>query len=60
MKLALTFAIIGPMCAVSGAVSIPDEVFEEGKRLARRLQTSRSQLYARTLADFALQLSASH
>ncbi len=34
------------------AVSIPDDVFEEADRLARRLQTSRSQLYARALAEF--------
>ena len=34
------------------AVSSPDDVFEEGERLASRLRTSRSQLYARALADF--------
>jgi predicted transcriptional regulator len=34
------------------AVSIPDEVFEDAERLAARLQTSRSQLYARALAEF--------
>ena len=34
------------------AVSIPDGVFEEAERLARRLQTSRSQLYARALSEF--------
>ena len=34
------------------AVSIPDEVIEEAERLARRLQTSRSKLYARALAEF--------
>ena len=34
------------------AVSIPDEVFEEAERLASRLQTSRSRLYARALAEF--------
>jgi predicted transcriptional regulator len=37
------------------ALSIPDEVFEQGERLARRLRTSRSQLYARALADFVVQ-----
>jgi predicted transcriptional regulator len=40
---------------MKAAVSIPDEVFEEGERLARRLRTSRSQLYARALADFVMQ-----
>lgn len=34
------------------AVSIPDEVFEDAERLASRLQTSRSRLYARALAEF--------
>lgn len=34
------------------AVSIPDDVFEDAERLAFRLQTSRSQLYARALAEF--------
>lgn len=40
---------------MKAAVSIPDEVFEQGERLARRLHTSRSQLYARALADFVVQ-----
>jgi predicted transcriptional regulator len=34
------------------AISIPDDVFEEAERLAGRLQTSRSQLYTRALAEF--------
>ncbi|MFN0196302.1 MAG: hypothetical protein ACKVT0_06130 [Planctomycetaceae bacterium] len=33
-------------------MSIPDDVFEEAERLASRLQTSRSRLYARALAEF--------
>lgn len=37
------------------ALSIPDDIFKEGERLARRLHTSRSQLYARALADFVVQ-----
>jgi len=40
---------------MKAAISIPDEVFEQGERLARRLHTSRSQLYARALADFVAQ-----
>lgn len=40
---------------MKAAVSIPDDVFEDGERLARRLRTSRSQLYARALADFVVQ-----
>lgn len=34
------------------AVSIPDEVFDEAELLARQLNTSRSDLYARALAAF--------
>jgi predicted transcriptional regulator len=34
------------------AVSIPDDVFEDAELLASRLQTSRSQLYARALSEF--------
>ena len=34
------------------AVSIPDPVFEEAERLARRLKASRSEIYARALAAF--------
>ena len=33
-------------------VSIPADVFEEAERLASRLQITRSQLYARALAEF--------
>ncbi len=34
------------------AVSIPDDVFNDAERLAARFQTSRSELYARALAEF--------
>jgi predicted transcriptional regulator len=34
------------------AVSIPDDVFEDAERLASRLRTSRSRLYARAIAEF--------
>jgi len=34
------------------AVSIPDDVFEEADRLAQRLKSSRSEVYARALAEF--------
>jgi hypothetical protein len=46
---------IGNTIGMKVAVSIPDEVFEEGERLARRLRSSRSRLYARALADFVVQ-----
>ena len=42
------------------AVSIPDEVFERAERLARRLQTSRSALYSRALAEYIARHGADH
>ena len=35
------------------AISIPDDIFEEAENLARRLNTSRSELYSRALTEFA-------
>jgi len=34
------------------AVSIPDEVFAETEDLAKRLKTSRSEIYSRALSEF--------
>ena len=34
------------------ALSIPDELFESGETLSKRLGVSRSRLYATALADF--------
>lgn len=34
------------------AVSVPDEVFEEAERLARRMKCSRSEVYSRALAEY--------
>jgi predicted transcriptional regulator len=34
------------------AISIPDPVFRSAEALARRLKMSRSQLYAKAVADF--------
>ena len=42
------------------AVSIPDDVFEDAERLAVRLQTSRSQLYARALSEFVARHDDDH
>ena len=44
--------LIGYTSGMKTAVSIPDDVFEDAERLASRLHTSRSQLYARALAEF--------
>lgn len=35
------------------AISLPDDLFEEGEALSRQLKTSRSRLYARALREFA-------
>jgi hypothetical protein len=40
---------------VKTAVSVPDELFEAGERLAARLGWGRSQLYARALEAFLAQ-----
>ena len=34
------------------AISIPDEVFEDAERLAKRLKRSRSELYSRAVAEY--------
>ena len=34
------------------AISIPDDVFEEADRLARRMKRSRSDLYGRAVAEY--------
>jgi predicted transcriptional regulator len=34
------------------AVSIPDEVFEQAERLARRMKRPRSEVYSRALAEY--------
>jgi metal-responsive CopG/Arc/MetJ family transcriptional regulator len=34
------------------AVSIPDEIFEDAERLARRMKKSRSEVYSRALSEY--------
>jgi len=41
-------------------VSIPDDLFEDAERLARRLQTSRSRLYARAVTEFVARHDDDH
>lgn len=38
--------------AVKTAISVPDEIFEEAERLARQRGMSRSQLYAKAVAEY--------
>lgn len=42
----------GNTSGMKAAVSIPDDVFAEADRLAKKLNTSRSQLYSRALKEF--------
>ncbi|HEY8211744.1 MAG TPA: ribbon-helix-helix protein, CopG family [Myxococcaceae bacterium] len=34
------------------AISLPDEIFEQAERLARRMKKSRSELYRRAVAEY--------
>jgi metal-responsive CopG/Arc/MetJ family transcriptional regulator len=34
------------------AISVPDDVFEEAERVARRLKKSRSELYSQAVAEY--------
>jgi metal-responsive CopG/Arc/MetJ family transcriptional regulator len=34
------------------AVSVPDDIFEEAERLARRTKRSRSEVYSRALSEY--------
>jgi metal-responsive CopG/Arc/MetJ family transcriptional regulator len=39
------------------AVSVPDDLFQQAEAAARRLQVSRSELYARAIAEFVKSLN---
>jgi metal-responsive CopG/Arc/MetJ family transcriptional regulator len=40
------------------AISIPDEIFEQAERLAKRLKRSRSEVYSRALAEYVARHAA--
>jgi len=42
------------------AISLPDDLFRSGDALARRLGVSRSELYARALAEFLAKHKTDH
>ena len=44
-------ATSGYTSGMKTAISVPDEIFDEAERLAKRLRVSRSQLYSRALAE---------
>lgn len=43
---------IGYTGLMKTAISLPDELFERGERVARQLNLNRSQLYSRALQEF--------
>lgn len=42
------------------AISIPDDVFREAERMARRLKKSRSDLYSRAVAEYVARHGDEH
>lgn len=53
MKIRVDLAIANSYTfGMKTAVSVPDEVFDEAEHLAKRLKISRSELYAKALAEF--------
>lgn len=44
--------IVGYTDGMKTAVSLPDDVFEEAERQARRTKKSRSQLYAEAISEY--------
>ena len=42
------------------AISIPDDIFAEAERLARRLKKSRSELYSRALREYVARHGSEH
>src|SRR5262249_946770 len=47
----------GYILGMKTAVSIPDEIFEEAERLAKRMKRSRSQIFSRALAEYVARLT---
>ncbi len=43
---------VGYTIGMKTAVSVPDDIFEEAERLARRMKRSRSEVYSRALAEY--------
>ena len=44
--------ILGHTLGMKVAVSVPDRVFEEAERVAKRLRVSRSRVYSQALQEF--------
>jgi hypothetical protein len=50
----------GYTAGMKTAISIPDDVFADAERLARRLKTSRSELYSRALREYVARHGSDH
>jgi antitoxin MazE6 len=44
--------ILGHTLGMKTAISIPDQIFEDAERLAKRLKQSRSEVYSRAVAEY--------
>jgi metal-responsive CopG/Arc/MetJ family transcriptional regulator len=51
---------IGYTIGMKTAVSVPEGIYEEAERLARRLQISRSELYSRAIHEFVSRHAPDH
>jgi len=52
--------LVGYTAGMKTAISIPDDVFAEAERLARRLKKSRSELYSRALREYVARHGSEH
>jgi metal-responsive CopG/Arc/MetJ family transcriptional regulator len=50
----------GYTLSMKTAISIPDHIFEEAERLARRLKKSRSHIYSRAVAEYIARHGSEH
>jgi predicted nucleotidyltransferase len=50
----------GYTAGMKTAISIPDDVFAEAERLARRLKKSRSELYSRAIREYIARHGSDH
>ena len=51
---------VGYTFGMKTAISIPDAVFDEAERLARRVKTTRSELYSRALREYVARHAPDH
>jgi hypothetical protein len=51
---------VGYTQGMKTAISIPDDVFAKAERLARRMKSSRSELFSRAVAEYIARHSPDH